>query len=134
MDASPAQGSGPRIGPVAARLGLSPRMIRYLEEQGVLRPDRGPGPGGHRHYPPPELELAAAAARALDAGHPTATLRALRTMAERRVAGARAETDPLAWFALLALARAVDDAVRPTPPSGPAPQGPPEGRRPGPPA
>ena len=34
-------------------LGRSPRMVRYLEEHGVLRPERGPGPGGHRHFPPP---------------------------------------------------------------------------------
>ena len=74
-----------RIGPAAERLGLSPRMVRYLEEQGVLRPERGPGPRGHRHFPPPELALAAAAVRASQAGHPSATLRAFRDLGARRV-------------------------------------------------
>ncbi|MGH2466113.1 MAG: MerR family transcriptional regulator, partial [Candidatus Limnocylindrales bacterium] len=43
--------SGPRIGPLPERLRLSPRAVRYLETQGVVRPERSPGPGGHRHYP-----------------------------------------------------------------------------------
>jgi len=102
----------PRIGPAGEAIGLSPRMVRYLEEQGVIAAERGPGPRGHRHYPPPELHLGRAAARAMDAGHPTATLRALRSLAERRVAEARASGDPLSWFELLALARAVEIARR----------------------
>lgn len=125
-----------RIGPAAERLGLSTRMVRYLEEQGVLRPERGPGPRGHRHFPPPELALAAAAVRATQAGHPSATLRAFRDLADGRVRAARAAEDPLAWFELLALARAVDVAIRdevgPPPPPGGAgpgePPGPPHGR------
>lgn len=121
----------PRIGPAGEAIGLSPRMVRYLEEQGVIAAERGPGPRGHRHYPPPELHLGRAAARAMEAGHPTATLRALRALAERRVADARASGDPLAWFELLALARAVEIARRgdepePGPPHPPdAPPGPP---------
>jgi DNA-binding transcriptional MerR regulator len=124
----------PRIGPAGEAIGLSPRMVRYLEEQGVIAAERGPGPRGHRHYPPAELHLGRAAARAMDAGHPTATLRALRSLAERRVADARASGDPLSWFELLALARAVEIARRiDEPESGPphppdAPPGPP--RRP----
>ena len=121
---------GPRIGPVAERLGLSPRMVRYLEAQGVVRPERGPDPHGHRRYPPPELELAAAAARAIEAGHPTATLRALRDMATRRVAVVRAEPDPLAWFEALALTRAVELAVRPPGPAQPPEAGPHRRRQP----
>ena len=120
------RGSEARIGPAAERLGLSPRMVRYLEEQGVLRPERGPGPRGHRHFPSPELALAAAAVRATQAGHPSATLRAFRDLADGRVRAARAAEDPLAWFELLALARAVDAVVRdevgaPPPPAGPPP-------------
>jgi DNA-binding transcriptional MerR regulator len=116
-----------RIGPAAERLGLSPRMVRYLDEQGVLRPERGPGPRGHRHFPPPELALAAAAVRATQGGHPSATLRALRDLADGRVRAARAAEDPLAWFELLALARAVEvvisDEVGPPPPPGDAGRG-----------
>lgn len=117
----------PRIGPAGEAIGLSPRMVRYLEEQGVIAAERGPGPRGHRHYPPPELHLGRAAGQAMDAGHPTATLRALRMLAERRVADVRSSGDPLAWFELLALARAVEIARRadepepgpPRPPGGP---------------
>ena len=111
----------PRIGPAGVAIGLSPRMVRYLEEQGVIAAERGPGPRGHRHFPPPELHLGRAAAQAMDAGHPTATLRALRALAERRVADARASGDPLAWFELLALARAVEIARRADEPEPPRP-------------
>lgn len=103
-------------------MGLSPRMVRYLEGQGVIRPERGPGPRGHRHFPPPELHLGRAAAGAMVAGHPAATLRALRDLADRKVADARAAVDPLSWFDLLALARSVelarraDDVAPPDPP------------------
>src|SRR5690348_3853562 len=118
----------PRIGPAGEAIGLSPRMVRYLEEQGVIASERGPGPRGHRHFPPPELHLGRAAARAMDAGHPTATLRALRALAQRRVDDAVASRDPLAWFELLALARAVEIARRadepePGPPGPPGPRG-----------
>lgn len=116
----------PRIGPAGEAMGLSPRMVRYLEEQGVIAAERGPGPRGHRHYPPPELHLGRAAAQAMDAGHPTATLRALRALAERRVADVQASGDSLAWFELLALARAVEiarkaDEPEPGPPHPPGP-------------
>ena len=120
----------PRIGPAGASMGLSPRMVRYLEEQGVIEAERGPGPHGHRHYPPPELHLGRAGARAMEADHPTATLRALRELAARRVADVRASGDPLAWFELLALARAVEIARRADDPPHPPhpPPGPPKRR------
>ena len=124
------QSAEARIGPAAERLGLSPRMVRYLEEQGVLRPERGPGPRGHRHFPPPELALAAAAVRASQAGHPSATLRAFRDLADGRVQAARAAEDPLAWFELLALARAVDVVVRDEVGPPPSPDGAGPGGRP----
>ncbi len=115
----------PRIGPAGEAMGLSARMVRYLESQGVIRPERAPGPAGHRHFPPPELHLGRAAAAAADAGHPTATLRALRELADRRVADARRGGDPLAWFELLALARAVEIARRADEPGPPRPPHPP---------
>lgn len=121
----------PRIGPAGEAIGLSPRMVRYLEAQGVIGAERGPGPRGHRHFPPPELLLGRTAAQAMEAGHPTATLRAIRTLAERRVADARASGDPLAWFELLALARAVEVARRADEPrpGSTRPPGPPTGSR-----
>ncbi len=97
-------------------------MVRYLEDHGVLRPERGPGPRGHRHFPPPEIALGAAAAQALDAGYATAVLRALREMADRRVAAALADDDPLAWFELLAIGRAVEVEVRRQLPPPPPPR------------
>lgn len=100
------------IGPAGDAIGLSPRMVRYLEAQGVLTAERGPGPRGHRHFPPPELHLGRAAALAMEAGHPTATLRAIRGLAAQRVATVRTSGDPLAWFELQALARAVEAARR----------------------
>ncbi|MDQ6682750.1 MAG: hypothetical protein M3Y88_05680 [Chloroflexota bacterium] len=97
-------------------------MVRYLEVQGVVGAERGPGPRGHRHYPPGEVALGKAAAQAMEAGYPTATLRALRDLAARRVKDARGSGDPLAWFELLALAREVEnvrraDEPRPRPPA-----------------
>jgi DNA-binding transcriptional MerR regulator len=37
-----------QIGELGARTGASVRMLRYYEEQGLLRPDRSPG--GYRDY------------------------------------------------------------------------------------
>jgi hypothetical protein len=87
-------------------------MIRYLEAQGVIEAERGPGPRGHRHFPPPEVALGRAAAASMELGHPTATLRAIRALARRQVAAVRAAADPLAWYQLLALAREVEVARR----------------------
>jgi hypothetical protein len=126
---------GRPIGEVGAAAGLSPRMLRYLEQQGVVAPERRPLPGpaadhpgpGHRHYSPSEVRIARAASEAMDRGVATGTLRALRGLAVSRVAAVRESGDPLAWFELLALARAVDTAAReddepsPRPPGRPPP-------------
>ena len=96
-------------------------MTRYLEEQGVLRPDRGPDDRGHRHFPPPELELARVAAAALKAGSSIDGLATVRRLADRRVEAARADPDPLAWFELLAIARAVDRILQAQAAGRPAP-------------
>lgn len=120
----------PRIGPAAEAMGISARMVRYLDAQGVVRPERAPGPAGHRHIPPPELHLGRAAANAMELGHPTATLRALRDLADQRVAAAREAGDPLAWFELLALARAVEIARRGDEPEAPGPPARPGANRP----
>lgn len=105
-----ASATSARIGPAGEAIGLSPRMLRYLEEQGVIAAERGPGPRGHRHFPPPEVALGRAAAASMEQGHPTATLRALRELAARRVRDVRVGGDSLAWYDLLALARAVEVA------------------------
>lgn len=107
-------------------MGLSPRMVRYLEQQGVIYAERGPDDRGHRHFSPPELHLGRAASLAMDAGQPSATLRAIRQLATARVAQARESRDALAWFELLALARAVELARRSDEPRplAPSPRGP----------
>lgn len=43
-----------RIGEVAQRAGVSPRALRYYEEQGLLHAERGPG--GQRDYPASAVE------------------------------------------------------------------------------
>ncbi len=116
--------SDARIGDAGRAVGLSPRMLRYLEEQGVIVAERGPGPRGHRHFPPPELALGRAAAASMTQGHPSATLRAVRGLAERRVAEVRASGDPLAWYEVLALARSVEIARRADEGPGPRREGP----------
>ncbi len=114
------QDESPRIGALSNDLGVSPRMLRYLEQQGVLRPERGPDPRGHRHYPPPELALGNAASAALRSGATIGALATIRRLAERRVAAALADGDPLLIFELLAVARSVELATRPVgPPGGP---------------
>ncbi|MFD6221148.1 MerR family transcriptional regulator [Nocardia asteroides] len=45
------------IGELAHRTGVSTRLLRYYEEQGLLHPDRGPN--GYRSYP--EVSVAAVA-------------------------------------------------------------------------
>ena len=45
-----------RIGELSRRTGISPRMLRYYEEQGLLRPERDAG--GYRCYPEAAASLA----------------------------------------------------------------------------
>jgi hypothetical protein len=121
------------IGATAGATGISPRMLRYLEAQGVVRPDRNPGPHhgphpGARHFPPHEVRIARVAGAAMQAGAATSTLAALRKLADRRVTEARRSADPLAWYDLLVLAAAVQEAAHADDPDVAAAAGP--GHRP----
>lgn len=110
------------IGETAGTTGISPRMLRYLEDQGVLRPDRVPGPQlARRHFPPHEVRIARAAAAAMEAGASTGTLASLRALADRHVARTRAGDDPLGWYALLVHAAAIEAAARAGEDAPPAP-------------
>lgn len=57
----------------SARLGVSPRTLRYYEELGFLAPPRTAG--GHRLYGPEELEVVARIGRMQALGFSLATIR-----------------------------------------------------------
>ena len=102
----------PRIGP-AGRMSdrhLTPRMVRYLEEQGVIAAERGPGPRGHRHYPPPESASRPGRrpGHGCGASNGDAAPCPPASLADQRVRDARLSDNSLAWFQLLALGRAVE--------------------------
>jgi MerR family transcriptional regulator, copper efflux regulator len=80
-------GAAEAVGPAAARLGTTPRMLRYAESLGLLAPCRTPG--GYRSYGERDL-LAFALTRELEAEHgvtPAAVAFGLRALTEPGVAG-----------------------------------------------
>jgi MerR family copper efflux transcriptional regulator len=75
------------VGQAAARLGTTPRMLRYAEQLGLVAPERGGG--NYRVYSERDL-LAAAYGNALAARYrvtPQALGFGLRALAERELAG-----------------------------------------------
>ncbi|NSC23445.1 MerR family transcriptional regulator [Streptomyces albus subsp. chlorinus] len=63
------------IGELARRTGVSPRLLRYYEEQGLLETRRGPN--GYRHYAPEAVETVRRIRTLLDAGLTTDVIRSL---------------------------------------------------------
>ena len=61
------------IGGLAARTGVSPRLLRHYEEQGLLAPRRSAG--GHRLYDPSAVEAVRRIRVLLDAGMPLRLVR-----------------------------------------------------------
>ncbi|MEV0322903.1 MerR family transcriptional regulator [Streptomyces sp. NPDC050658] len=61
-----------RIGELAARSGVSRRLLRYYEEQGLLRPVRGLN--GYRDYADSDVATVRNIRALLDAGLPTAVI------------------------------------------------------------
>lgn len=61
-----------RIGELARRSGVSPRLLRYYEEQGLLSPQRRPS--GYREYAPSDVALVRRIRGLLAAGLSTATI------------------------------------------------------------
>jgi DNA-binding transcriptional MerR regulator len=61
-----------RIGELAHRTGVSVRLLRYYEEQGLLRPERRPS--GYRDYREPDVALVRRIRCLLAAGLSTATI------------------------------------------------------------
>lgn len=62
-----------RISEVSEQTGISPRLLRYYEEQGLLVPDRNSS--GYRNYTPTDAEVARRVRQLLDAGLSTAAIR-----------------------------------------------------------
>lgn len=58
-----------RIGELAARTGVSRRLLRYYEEQGLLTPSRAGN--GYREYGEAHVDVVQQIAGLLDAGLPT---------------------------------------------------------------
>ncbi|MFI7640243.1 MerR family transcriptional regulator [Nonomuraea sp. NPDC049400] len=61
-----------RIGDLAHRTGVSRRLLRYYEEQGLLRPVRMPN--GYREYGEPDVAAVRHIRTMLAAGLPTAVI------------------------------------------------------------
>jgi DNA-binding transcriptional MerR regulator len=64
-----------RIGELAARTGISARMLRYYEEQGLLTPERTSS--GYRSYPDSAVSQAGQIRGLLDAGLTTEIIRTI---------------------------------------------------------
>jgi DNA-binding transcriptional MerR regulator len=62
-----------RIGQLATRTGVSERLLRYYEEQGLLRPDRTPS--GYRVYVESDVDVVRHVRMLLAAGLNTAFIR-----------------------------------------------------------
>jgi DNA-binding transcriptional MerR regulator len=63
------------IGELARRTGVSPRLLRYYEAQGLLRTRRGPN--GYRHYDGDALIVVRQVRALLEAGLTTEVIREL---------------------------------------------------------
>lgn len=67
-----------KIGELAARTGVSARMLRYYEQQHLLRPERSAN--GYRSFAPTDVQRAQQIRALLDAGLPTRFIRAVLDM------------------------------------------------------
>ncbi|GAA2279859.1 MerR family transcriptional regulator [Nonomuraea roseoviolacea subsp. roseoviolacea] len=65
--------SGMKIGDLSRETGVSPRLLRYYEEQGLLEAERDGG--GQRHYGPVAPVVVRRIRTLLDAGLPTRVIR-----------------------------------------------------------
>ena len=120
---------------LAERIGVTPRVLRYWEEQQLISPTRE---HGKLRYSPRDLAIAALIRRLLDAGAGVEGIRMLKRLAERDVrrAAATGEETALAEEALRILYQrkafreetGMDEEHYPEgrpPPPPPPPHGPP---------
>jgi DNA-binding transcriptional MerR regulator len=92
MSDSEQTGSGellaiPRL---AERVGVTPRVLRYWEEQGLISPTRE---HGKLRYSPRDVAIAALIRRLLEAGAGIDGIRMLKRLAERDIRNSSGEAD-----------------------------------------
>lgn len=75
---------------LAARVGVTPRVLRYWEEQGLISPTRE---HGKLRYSPRDLAIAGLIRRLLDAGAGVEGIRMLKRIAERDIRRSAASGD-----------------------------------------
>jgi DNA-binding transcriptional MerR regulator len=113
---------------LAAEVGVTPRVMRYWESQGLISPSRE---HGRLRYAPHDLALARLVKQLLDAGMGIEGVRAMRTVAEREIRAAEGDQEHLIELAtrLLYANKAFRDVTGESPehyPEGPpGPPGPP---------
>jgi DNA-binding transcriptional MerR regulator len=78
---------------LAERVGVTPRVLRYWEEQGLISPTRE---HGRLRYSPRDVAIAALIRRLLAAGAGVEGIRMLKRMAERDIRGSSAAGDETA--------------------------------------
>lgn len=121
---------------LAEEVGVTPRVMRYWESQGLISPSRE---HGRLRYAPHDLALARLVKRLLDAGMGIEGVRALRTVAEREIRAAAGDEAHITELAarLLYAGKAFRDVTGgpperypegPPPPPGHAPPRPPAPR------
>jgi DNA-binding transcriptional MerR regulator len=82
---------------LAERIGVTPRVLRYWEEQQLISPTRE---HGKLRYSPRDLAIAALIRRLLDAGAGVEWIRMLKRLAERDIRRATGDEATLAEEAL----------------------------------
>jgi DNA-binding transcriptional MerR regulator len=82
---------------LAERIGVTPRVLRYWEEQQLISPTRE---HGKLRYSPRDLAIAALIRRLLDAGAGVEGIRMLKRLAERDIRRATGDEATLAEEAL----------------------------------
>ncbi len=78
---------------LAEHIGVTPRVLRYWEEQGLISPSRE---HGKLRYSPRDLAIARLIKRLMDAGVGVDGIRMLRTLAEQGIRRAAAQDDEIA--------------------------------------
>jgi DNA-binding transcriptional MerR regulator len=87
---------------LAERIGVTPRVLRYWEEQQLISPTRE---HGKLRYSPRDLAIAALIRRLLDAGAGVEGIRMLKRLAERDIRRATGDEAALAEEALRILSQ-----------------------------
>jgi DNA-binding transcriptional MerR regulator len=82
---------------LAEEVGVTPRVVRYWEEQGLISPSRE---HGRLRYSPRDRAIARHVKRLLDSGVGIDGIRAIRAIAEREVRGAGGDEETLEELAL----------------------------------